>query len=49
MQTELGVVTHNYWYDDGSYFRQLLGGGPVEVWSALFGWAPSLNVSRKAG
>jgi len=33
MMTELGRVTHNYWYENNVYFRRPLAGGPVEVWS----------------
>lgn len=44
MMTELGKVTHRYWYDGDLYFRQPLAGGDIEVW-AVTGWA---NLSRKA-
>ena len=49
MMTELGNITHQYWWDDGFYFRTLLNGqvNPIEVWSSLFGWAPSANVTRR--
>lgn len=30
--TELGVITHRYWHKDGADYRQLLGGGSIQVW-----------------
>jgi len=48
MKTELGTVTHRYWFDDKyGYSRQLLAGGPVEVWNGG-AWA-CVELSRKAG
>lgn len=32
-QTELGAVTHNYWHEGETYFRQPLSGGVTEVWN----------------
>ena len=33
MQTELGNVTHDYWWRNGCYFRRPIVGGPVETWN----------------
>jgi hypothetical protein len=30
--TELGKITHRYWYGAGYYFREPLGGGEMQYW-----------------
>lgn len=32
MENTLGNISHDYWWDEGVYFRRKLVGGPVEVW-----------------
>jgi hypothetical protein len=45
MMTELGRVTHTYWYEDGVYLRRPLAGGQVEVWSR---WASAWLVRSES-
>ena len=31
--TELGTVTHHYWYEGKNYYRRPLNGGDEQVWN----------------
>lgn len=42
MMTELGKVTHRYWYEAGTYYRQPLQGGNVEQWAGR-AWSLTLR------
>lgn len=36
MQTELGTITHHYWWNNGNYFRRAIA--PIGVYPARQVW-----------
>jgi hypothetical protein len=42
--TELGVITHNYFWVDNLYFRRLLNGNVTEYWNGS-NWVKSNFIS----